>query len=124
VEIKERAAIIWLLFDVGLCLVVASVPHVGPLTSPQTILLVQFVFALGIAFGLAMDYSRWKRNHKPVIDEIGRMLNDIEAFGCSARPAVSGRGILALLFPKEAPALAGRKATGNSPDRSRRFAAL
>ena len=72
-------AVIWLLFDVGLCLLVASVPRIGPFTSSQIIVLVQLVFVLGISFELAMDYSRWKRNSKPVIDEIDRMLNEIEA---------------------------------------------
>jgi len=39
----------------------------------------QVAVFLGISFELAMDYSQWKRNEKPVIDEINRMLTEIEA---------------------------------------------
>ena len=38
----------------------------------------QCAFALGISFELAMAHSRWRRNNKPVIDEIDHMLGQIE----------------------------------------------
>jgi len=70
-------AIIWLLFDVGLCFLAAADYHRSPFTLFQCILLIQFALVLGIAFELAMAYSQWKRKRKPVIDEIDNMLNEI-----------------------------------------------
>jgi NADH:ubiquinone oxidoreductase subunit 3 (subunit A) len=70
-------AIIWLLFDVGLCFLAATYYHRSPFTLFQCILLIQFALVLGIAFELAIAYSQWKRTRKPVIDEIDNMLNEI-----------------------------------------------
>jgi len=72
-------AIFWLLIDVGLCFLVASEAYIGPFTSFQIIVLIQFALVFGISFELAMGYSHWKRENKPVIDEIDRMLKEIEA---------------------------------------------
>ena len=72
-------AIIWLLFDVGLCFLVAADYHRSPFTLFQCILLIQFALILGITFELAIAHSRWKRKNKPVIDEIDKMLVEIEA---------------------------------------------
>jgi membrane protein YdbS with pleckstrin-like domain len=71
----------WLLIDAGICLLVyAGYDHIDINISLGRILLALqafLVFVIGLDFFVA--YLMWDRNHRPAVDEINRMLGEIEA---------------------------------------------
>jgi hypothetical protein len=71
----------WLLIDAGYCLLIyAGYDHIDINISLGRILLALqalLVFVIGLDF--FVDYLMWTRDHRPAVDEINRMLGEIEA---------------------------------------------
>ena len=71
----------WLLIDAGICLLIyAGYDHVDISVSLAKILLaLQAFLVFVIALDFFVAYLMWDRDHKPAVDEINRMLGEIEA---------------------------------------------
>ena len=71
----------WLLIDAGICLLIcAGYDHIDTSISLRKILLaLQAFLVFVIALDFFVAYLMWDRNHRPAVDEIKRMLGEIEA---------------------------------------------
>lgn len=69
----------WLLIDVGICLFIYNASDNFEISVTHLILGLQMLLAIGIALDFLSEYLIWKKNHKPAVVEIDRMLNEIEA---------------------------------------------
>ena len=68
---------IWVLIDVGLCLIINEI-FPFPQYILLTIMLLQVFLLLAIILDFYSAYLFWKKEHKPVIVEIEKMLKEIE----------------------------------------------
>jgi hypothetical protein len=69
----------WLFIDVGICLFIYNASGKFEIPVSYIILGLQVPFAILIALDFLSEYLVWKRNHKPAVVEIDRMLGEIEA---------------------------------------------
>jgi len=72
----------WFLFDLGICILVSALYHkipFGPFELFQIIIMIQIVLVIGIAVELMIAYNEWKKKHKPIIDEIDNILQEMDA---------------------------------------------
>ncbi len=68
---------IWVLIDVGLCLIINEI-FPFPKYNLLIIMLLQVFLLLAIILDFYSAYLFWKKEHKPVIVEIEKMLEEIE----------------------------------------------
>jgi hypothetical protein len=71
----------WLLIDAGICLLVyAGYDHIDiNISLGRIFLALQAFLVFVIALDFFVAYLMWDRNHRPAVDEINRMLGEIEA---------------------------------------------
>jgi membrane protein YdbS with pleckstrin-like domain len=69
----------WLLIDVGLCLLIYAVSDRFDFPVGYVILILQVPIVMAAAADFLVEYLIWKREHKPVVTRIDRILDDIEA---------------------------------------------
>lgn len=69
---------IWILIDVGLCFIIAAeFPY--QVYIDDLIILIQILLLGLIALDFYVAYLAWKRDNKPVLIEIGKMIQEIES---------------------------------------------
>ena len=69
----------WLFIDVGICLFIYNASGNFAIPVSYIILGLQVPLAIVIALDFLSEYLVWKKNHKPAVVEIDRMLGEIEA---------------------------------------------
>ena len=68
---------IWILIDVGLCFILAAkFPFQN--YADDIIIILQVILIALISLDFYVAYLEWKRNHKPVLDEIDKIIKEIE----------------------------------------------
>ena len=68
---------VWGLLDAGLCIIIKEIFPL-PQYLPLTILLLQVILLLAIVLDFYSAYLVWKKEHKPVITEIDKMLKELQ----------------------------------------------
>jgi len=68
---------VWVLIDAGLCIIIKEIFPL-PEYLPLTIMLLQVILLLAIVLDFYSAYLVWKKEHKPVIIEIDKMLKELE----------------------------------------------
>jgi len=69
--------LIWLFIDLGICLILSSILEDAAFFL-STILLVQATIIILVVIDFYVAYLLWKRDYKPVIQKIDKMIEEIE----------------------------------------------
>jgi cell division protein FtsW (lipid II flippase) len=70
--------IIWALFDLGVCFLIAADFSNHYLMMIGVILIIQLILAIAIFSELYFGYKKWKKIRKPLITEIEHILQEIQ----------------------------------------------
>jgi len=72
---------IWILIDVGVCFFVAAAAERHDFSAPLAIGGVQMLLLLIVALDFLTDYLVWRKEHRPAVMEIDKILKEIETSG-------------------------------------------
>ena len=67
----------WLAIDAGICLLIFAASDKFPFPVAYVILAVQVPIVVGAAADFVVEYLIWRKEHKPTVDTIDRILNEI-----------------------------------------------